>query len=76
MTKFARALFYNNKYSHNTPLKTWKDVPVQDFKEPWWDLPIEQLEEKLFDKYNVPQDIRAFVLKNIQKKDESNIENS
>ena len=74
MTKFARALLYMNKTSQHST-NAWSSVPVQDFNESWWTLSIKEINEKLFDKYNVPKDIRDFVNKNIQLKDESNIIN-
>lgn len=73
MTKFARGLLYVNKYTHDTMRKEYSAVPKQDFSEDWWDLSIEEINEKLFDKYDIPQDVRKQVNANIQKKDESNI---
>ena len=74
MTKFARALLFVNKYSQHSTT-AWHAIPQQDFSENWWDLSIAEINEKLFDKYNVPKNIRNFVNKNIQPKDESNIIN-
>lgn len=74
LTKFFRALLYRNKYSQHSTT-AWKSIPVQDFSEDWWDAPISELENHLFDKYNVPESIRLFVLDNFQTKDESNIIN-
>lgn len=61
-----------HKYSHNTTV-AWGDVPQQDFIEDWWNESINVIEDKLFDKYNIPKNIREFIKKNIQKKNESNI---
>jgi len=74
MTRFARALLYLNKHSHHSTT-AWGAVPIQDYSESWWDESIEQLENRLFDKYDIPADVRKFVLENIQKKTESNIVN-
>ena len=74
MTRFTRALLYVNKHSQHSTT-AWGAVPVQDYSEPWWAEDIEQLENRLFEKYEIPDDIRKFVLNNIQKKSESNIVN-
>ena len=75
MTKFCRALVFMNKYSQDNSRDKWSSVPIQDYSEPWWDETIDQIDEHLFDKYEVPQEIRDFVKRNIQRKDESNIIN-
>lgn len=72
LTRFARACLYINKYSQHSTT-AWGSVPIQDFKEDWWNESIEELENRLFDKYNIPQNIRDFVLNNIQQKTEENI---
>lgn len=72
LTRFARALLYANKYSQHSTT-AFGAIPQQDFSEDWWDLSIEEINEKLFDKYDIPQDVRKQVNVNIQKKDESNI---
>lgn len=74
MTKFARALLYVNKHSQHSTT-AWGAVPAQDYSEPWWDESIEELETRLFDKYNIPENIRRFVLDNIQQKSEGSIVN-
>ena len=74
MTRFTRALLYVNKHSLHSR-SAWGAVPIQDYTEPWWSENIDKLENRLFDKYNIPDDIREYVLTNIQKKDESNIVN-
>jgi len=73
MTRFVRALFYINKFSQNTPRETWNYVPIQNFTENWWEESIEEIENRLFEKYKIPNNIREFILNNIQKKDEKNI---
>ena len=75
LTPFARALLYANKQGRTSAKPTWKDVPIQDYTEPWWNESIEQINEHLFDKYDIPQDIRDFVNKNIQPRSEENIRN-
>ena len=72
LTSFARALLFLNKYSQHSTT-AWNAIPKQSFTESWWDLSIKEINEKLFDKYKVPQNIRDFVNKNIQPKNESNI---
>jgi hypothetical protein len=74
MTRFARALLYVNKHSQHSTT-AWGAVPIQNYSESWWDESIEQLENRLFDKYKIPENIRKFVIENIQQKSESNIVN-
>ena len=74
LTKFVRGLFFLNKFSQNST-RSWGAIPIQDYKEDWWNLSIKKINEKLYDKYNIPQDVRDFIDKNIQPKDESNIIN-
>lgn len=72
MTKFTRALLYVNKFSLHSR-SAWGAVPVQDYTESWWSESIDNLDEHLMDKYNVPEDVRSFVRNNIQHKTEKNI---
>ena len=74
MTRFVRALLYLNKHSQHSTT-AWGAVPIQDYIEPWWIEEIEVIEHCLFEKYNVPLDVREFVLENIQRKTTSNIVN-
>lgn len=74
MTRFTRALLYLNKHSQHSTT-AWGAVPNQDYTESWWDESIEQLENRLFEKYRITEDIRKFVIENIQQKSESNIVN-
>ena len=74
MTKFARALLFINKFSQQSTT-AWHSVAVQDFSESWWSKSISEIDEELFNKYNVPQNIRDFVKKNIQTKTFANIIN-
>lgn len=74
MTKFCRALLYVNKYSQHST-SSWGAVPIQDYREFWWNDSIETINAKLIEKYNVPEHIARFINENIQTKDESNIVN-
>ena len=74
MTKFLRALLYLNKFSQHSTT-SWDAIPIQTYEEPWWSLTIEEIDNHLMDKYNIPQDIRDFVFNNIQTKTEKNIIN-
>lgn len=74
MTRFTRALLYINKHSQHSTT-AWGAVPIQNYSETWWDESIELLEYRLFDKYNIPEDVRQFVIDNIQQKSEANIVN-
>ena len=74
MTRFARALLYVNKHSQHSTT-AWGAVPIQDYSEQWWVESIEQIEHRLFNKYQIPEDVRTFVLENIQQKTEDNIVN-
>lgn len=74
MTKFCRALLYVNKFSQHST-SSWGAIPTQTFQEPWWNESISQIDEHLFDKYNVPENIKEFVRNNIQEKSEKNIVN-
>ena len=73
LTKFFRALLYLNKNSRHSSSESYVSIPAQDFHESWWDESIAQIDEHLFDKYNVPEPVREFVRKNIQTRTEDNI---
>lgn len=69
MSKFARALLRYNKFSILNAKSNWVSVPVQDYTEDFWNTDdIDKIDEGLFDKYNIPEDIRDYVRKNIQPK--------
>lgn len=72
-TKFFRALLSYYKISKHTSAEAFIAIPHQDFSEPWWNETIAQIDEHLFDKYNVPEDVRDYVRKNIQTRSEENI---
>lgn len=75
LTKFCRSLLYINKNGMQATRDTFAAIPIQDYSEHWWDESIAQIDEHLFDKYNVPDNIRTFVRNNIQTRTESNIIN-
>ena len=75
LTQFARALLYLKKQGRTSAKPTWEAVPVQDYSEPWWNETIEQINEHLFDKYEVPQEIRDYVKRHIQLRSEESIRN-
>ena len=74
MTKFARACLYVNKLSQMST-QAWGSVPIQNYHEPWWNKSIVDLDEELFNKYNVPEKIRSFIRSNFQTRTEHNIVN-
>lgn len=75
LTKFLRAMLTINKKGKDATSENFQGVPTQDFHEDWWNESIAQIDEHLFDKYNVPDDIRSFVRNNIQTRSEGNIIN-
>ena len=74
MTRFYRGLLFANKHSiiNSTALDA---IPIQNYNESWWEKDIDYIETKLFEKYDIPDNIRIFITENIQKKSESNIVN-
>ena len=72
LTKFTRALLYFNKHSQHSTT-AWGAVPVQHYQEDWWTKSISEIDNKLMDKYNISAEIRSFISKNIQEKNENNI---
>jgi hypothetical protein len=74
MTRFARGLLYVNKHSQHSTT-SWGAVPVQDYSEDWWNASVDEIDNKLMDKYDIPEDVRKFVFDNIQQKTEKNIVN-
>ena len=74
MTKFARALLYLNKHSQHSTT-SWGAVPQQNFSELWWNESIDEIDVRLMDKYSIPNNIRAYILDNVQQKSENNILN-
>lgn len=74
MTHFARALLFINKFSQHSTT-AWHAVALQDFKESWWDKTIAEIDDELFKKYNVPENVKIFCKKQIQTRSEQNIIN-
>ena len=74
MTRFFRALYFLNKFSQNS-IYSWEAIPQQDYSESWWDKSIKEIDDELMKKYNIPENIKNFIYKNIQPKNESNIIN-
>lgn len=75
LTKFLRAMLAINKKGKDATSENFQGVPSQDFHEEWWNGTIAEIDEHLFDKYNVPEPIRLFVRHNIQTRTEENIVN-
>ena len=76
LSRFLRAIISGEKTSSHTPQSAFKNVPVQDFHEDFWNSDdIDYIDECLFDKYGVPEYIREFIRKNIQRRTIDNIEN-
>ena len=74
ISKFARALLRYNKFSILNAKSNWSSVPIQDYTEDFWNSDnIDDIDEGLFNKYNVPEDIRKFVRENIQPKTKDDI---
>lgn len=75
MTQFARALLFLNKFGIQASHSAFAAVPAQEYTEPWWNESVEQINEHLLDKYNVPQNIRDYIKQYIQPRSEENIRN-
>lgn len=75
MTRFCRALLYANKYSQDNSKEKWAAVPKQNYSELWWDKTIDEIDDELFKKYKIPNNIKQFVYENIQQRSEANIIN-
>lgn len=74
MSSFFRALLFLNKNQKGCTRKCYKYIPVQDFSEYFWNSDnIDDIDNGLFDKYNVPEEIRKFVRDNIQQRTIDNI---
>jgi len=76
MSRFARGLMLVKKNKKGAARGVFEYVPVQDFHEDFWNSDdIDYIDECLFDKYGVPENIREFIRKNIQPRTIDNIEN-
>lgn len=73
-TKFFRALLFLAKDSQNTAKEKYKFIPLPDLSKPYFNKSIAEIDEALFEEYNIPQEIREFIRKNIQTRDEPNID--
>lgn len=68
-TKFARYLHSLAKISQHGTKQTYRFVPMQDFTEKSdidWSKPIDNIDEQLFDKYNLSQEEREHIKKSIK----------
>lgn len=74
MTKFARACLFVNKTSQHSTT-AWGSVPIQDYSESWWNKSIEEIDEHLFKKYKLDDNVSAFIRTSFQKRTEANITN-
>ncbi len=74
MTRFTRGLLYMNKTTQHSTT-AWGSIPIQNYSEPWWDKSINEIDDELFKKYKVPDNIKQFVYDNIQQRSEANIIN-
>lgn len=74
LTKFFRALLFLAKDSQNTAKEKYKFIPLPDLSKPYFNKSVSEIDETLFEEYNIPQESREFIRKNIQTRDESNID--
>lgn len=73
-TKFFRGLLFLAKDSQCASKEKYKYVPMPDLSKPYFDKSVAEIDEALFEEYNIPQESREFIRKNIQTRDESNID--
>lgn len=74
MTKFFRALLFLAKDSQNTAKDKYRYVPLPDFSAQFWQSKVKDLDQALFELYDVPPVTREFILRNVQPRSEANIE--
>lgn len=74
LTKFYRAALFLNKHAIINST-AYGAVPLQHYKEDWWNSSIKEINDMLFKKYHIPENIKIYVEDNIQTKIESNIIN-
>lgn len=74
LTKFFRALLFLAKDSQRSTKEAYCYVPMPDLSKSYFDKSVAEIDEALFEEYNVPQESREFIRKNIQTRDESNID--
>ena len=73
-TKFFRSCVYLAKNSQHTTQAQYKYVPMPDLSKSYFNKSVAEIDEALFEEYNIPQESRDFIRKNIQTRDESNID--
>lgn len=74
MTTFFRGLMFMTKDVKTSARAAYSEVPIQDFTEDWWNSTIEDIDNHLYEKYNVSH-LKDYMFDNIQIKNESNIIN-
>lgn len=72
LTKFFRALLFAKKHSIINS-SAWGSIPLQDYKETFWNNSISDIDKALYLKYNLSKDQIDFIEANIQPKDENSI---
>ena len=73
MTKYCRAILFKHKTSMHNSKEIWKSVPIQTYEEDFWNGSIEEIDNALMEKYNVPEYIRQYVSENVQPRTMDNI---
>ena len=77
LTRFARGLLYLNKFGIQASHTAFVEVPEQSYDEEWWNLSIEEIDQKLIEKYVEDKDEQTrlfnFLSNNIQTRTELNI---
>ncbi|MBO4400621.1 MAG: Eco57I restriction-modification methylase domain-containing protein [Selenomonadaceae bacterium] len=69
-TRFARAMLGILKVTQHNPPETWKYVPQQDFgagSDVPWELPVAQIDEYLYKKYNLSAEEINFIESNVKE---------
>lgn len=69
-TKFARAMLGVKKATQHNPKSTWTYVPLQDFtanSDIDWSKSVSEIDEQLFDKYNLSKPERDFIASKVQE---------
>lgn len=69
MTKFARFLHKQGKASHDASKKTYRFIPLQDFtsnSDIDWTKSIDEIDEQLFNKYNLTKEERNHIKSSIK----------
>ncbi len=74
MTKFFRACLFLAKTSQNTARDKYRYVPLLDFGLDFWQKEIAQIDESLFEQFQIPVASRDFIRQNFQDRSEENIE--